>query len=80
MPNHDELTNEWLRFYALKRGFHPNARGTATTTSNLAMLEFSTLDYIKEISPRPILFMETMHILVLILRELITLLTNQNKD
>ena len=30
LPNHDELTNEWLRFYALKRGFHPNARGTAT--------------------------------------------------
>ncbi|CUR36917.1 membrane protein [Limosilactobacillus reuteri] len=56
LPNHDELTNEWLRFYALKRGFHPNARGTATTTSNLAMLEFSALDYIKEISPRPILF------------------------
>lgn len=56
LPNHDELTNEWLRFYALKCGFHPNARGTATTTSNLAMLEFSALDYIKEISPRPILF------------------------
>ncbi|MBD5805927.1 alpha/beta hydrolase [Lactobacillus sp. 0.1XD8-4] len=56
LPNQDALTNEWLRFYALKRGFHPNGRGSATTTSNLAMLEFSALDYIKEISPRPILF------------------------
>lgn len=56
LPDHDELTNEWLRFYALKRGFHPNGRGSATMTSNLAMLEFSSLDYIKEISPRPILF------------------------
>lgn len=56
LPNQDELTNEWLRFYALKRGFHPNGRGAATTTSNLAMLEFSSLDYIKEISPRPLLF------------------------
>lgn len=56
LPNQDKLANEWLRFYALKRGFHPNARGTATTTSNLAMLEFSALDYIREISPRPILF------------------------
>lgn len=56
LPNHDKLTNEWLRFYALKRGFHPNGRGSATMTSNLAMLEFSALDYIKEVSPRPILF------------------------
>lgn len=56
LPNQDKLTNEWLRFYALKRGFHPNGRGSATMTSNLAMLEFSALDYIKEISPRPILF------------------------
>lgn len=56
LPDHDELTNEWLRFYALKRGFHPNGRGSATTTSNLAMLQFSVLDYIKEISPRPVLF------------------------
>ena len=47
---------EWFRFYALKRGHHPNARGGFTTTSNLAMMNFPLLDYIKEISPRPILF------------------------
>lgn len=47
---------EWFRFYALKRGHHPNARGGFTTTSALAMLNFSLLEHIAEISPRPILF------------------------
>jgi len=47
---------EWMRFYALKRGHHPNARGGFTTTSNLAMLNFPMLAHIDEISPRPILF------------------------
>lgn len=51
-----EPTAEWFRFYAIKRGFHKNARGAFTTTSNLAMLNFRLLDYIDEISPRPILF------------------------
>ncbi|MDO5336861.1 MAG: alpha/beta hydrolase [Eubacteriales bacterium] len=47
---------EWFRFYALKRGYHPNARGGFTTTSDLAMMNSKLLDYIDEISPRPILF------------------------
>ncbi len=47
---------EWLRFYAVKRGHHPNARGGFTTTSNLPFLNYRLLDYIDEISPRPILF------------------------
>lgn len=47
---------EWLRFYAVKRGHHPNARGGFTTTSDLPFLNFRLLDYIDEISPRPILF------------------------
>lgn len=51
-----EPTAEWFRFYALKRGFHPNARGGFTTTSNLAMMNFRLLDFIDEISPRPIMF------------------------
>lgn len=37
-------------------GHHSNARGGFTTTSNLAMMNFPLLNYIKEISPRPILF------------------------
>ena len=54
--NLGEPDAEWFRFYALKRGYHTNARGGFTTTSTLAMMNFKLLDYIKEISPRPILF------------------------
>ena len=51
----DPLNEEWVRFYAVCRGHHPNARGGFTTTSNLAMMNFRLLDYIEEISPRPML-------------------------
>ena len=51
-PEPDE---EWLRFYSVKRGHHPNARGGFTTTSALSMLNFRLLDFVDEISPRPIL-------------------------
>ena len=54
--NLDDITAEWFRFYAVKRGHHPNARGGFTTTSDLSMINFSLLDFIDEISPRPILF------------------------
>lgn len=56
LPETDPITNEWQRFYAVPRGFHANARGNFTTTSNMAMMQFSALDYINEITPRPILF------------------------
>lgn len=52
----EEPTAEWFRFYALRRGHHPNARGGFTSTSDLAFLNYRLLDYIDEISPRPILF------------------------
>lgn len=52
----DAITMEWMRFYAVKRGHHPNARGGFTTTSDMALLNFRLLDFIDEISPRPILF------------------------
>ena len=55
-PKTDPLTDEWNRFYAVKRGHHPNASGGFTTTSNMAMMNFQALDFIDEISPRPILF------------------------
>lgn len=51
-----EPAAEWFRFYAIKRGHHPAARGGFTTTSDMAMMNFRLLDYIDEISPRPILF------------------------
>lgn len=47
---------EWFRFYAVKRGHHPNARGGFTTTSALTMMNYPLLAYIDQISPRPILF------------------------
>ena len=47
---------EWFRFYALKRGHHPRARGGFTTTSTIPFLNFDLLSHLDEISPRPILF------------------------
>ena len=55
-PQADPLTDEWNRFYAVPRGHHPNARGGFTTTSGFSMMNFKSLSYIDEISPRPILF------------------------
>ena len=52
----DPMSHEFFEFYALKRGHHNSARGGFTSTSNLAMMNFPILDYIKEVSPRPILF------------------------
>lgn len=46
---------EWMRFYAVERGHHSHASGGFTTTSNLGMMNFKLLDYVDEISPRPIL-------------------------
>lgn len=50
-----EPAAEWFRFYALRRGHHPSARGGFTTTSDLSMMN-RLLDFIHEISPCPILF------------------------
>lgn len=52
----EEPAAEWFRFYAVKRGHHPNALGGFTTTSNMAFMNYNLLDHIDEISPRPILF------------------------
>lgn len=52
----EEPNAEWFRFYAVKRGHHPNARGGFTTTSDLTMMNYPLLSHIDEISPRPILF------------------------
>lgn len=56
IPEMDELAREWFRFYAVKRGHQKNARGGFTTTSNMAFMNYPLLNYIDEISPRPILF------------------------
>ena len=44
-----------MRFYAVKRGHHPDALGGFTTTSDLAMLNYDLLSHVDEISPRPML-------------------------
>ena len=54
--NLEEPMSVWFRFYGLKRGHHTNALGGFTTTSGLSMMNFRLLDFIDEISPRPILF------------------------
>lgn len=51
----DPVSAEFFSYYGLKRGHHPNARGGFTTTSMLAMLNFRSLDFVDQISPRPIL-------------------------
>lgn len=47
---------EWNTFYALERGWHPNAYANATGSSMPAMMNFAALTHIQDISPRPILF------------------------
>ena len=57
MPEGVEGLNlEWYTFYALERGWHPNAGGAFTATSQLAFMNYPLLSHIGEISPRPILF------------------------
>jgi len=50
------LWSEFFAFYGLERGWHKNAINNFTTTSNLTFLNANLLNYIDEISPRPILF------------------------
>jgi len=52
----DPITSEFFEYYGMKRGHHPNARANFTTTSSLAFMNFSLMDHIRTISPRPILF------------------------
>lgn len=51
----DPVSEEFYRFYGLKRGHHPNARAGFTTTSDLSFMNYALLDHVEEISPRPIL-------------------------
>lgn len=51
----DPVSEEFYRFYGVKRGHHPNARANFTTTSTLSFLNYALLDHVEEIAPRPIL-------------------------
>lgn len=52
----DPITSEFFEFYAMKRGFHKNAIAAFTKTSPMAFMNFPLLNYLEDISPRPILF------------------------
>ena len=57
IPEGLDPTDEiWFKFYGMKRGHHSHARGGFTTTSSMAFLNTRLLNFIDEISPRPILF------------------------
>ena len=51
----DPVSDEFYCFYGVKRGHHPNAQAGFTTTSDLSFMNYSLLDHVDEISPRPIL-------------------------
>ena len=54
-----ELTGnaaEFFSFYGTKRGWHPNALGNVTVTSEMSLMNFPSLTHIGEISPKPVLF------------------------
>lgn len=52
----DPIGREFFEYYAMKRGFHPNSIGAFTITSAMSFMNFPLMNYIKSISPRPILF------------------------
>lgn len=52
----DPITSEFFEYYAMERGFHINAAAAFTVTSTMSFMNFPLMNYIKTISPRPILF------------------------
>jgi len=57
----DHISSEFFEYYGMKRGFHPNSIGSFTTTSAMPFTNFPLMNYIKSISPRPILFIIGEH-------------------
>lgn len=57
----DPITSEFFEYYAMERGFHPNSVGAFTKTSSMSFMNFPFLNYIKSISPRPMLFVIGEH-------------------
>jgi len=52
----DPISSEFWEYYAMARGHHPRSHGPFTKTSDMAFMNFPLTNYIKSISPRPILF------------------------
>lgn len=51
----EAVLKEFADFYVQPRGYHHNALAQHTLSSNLAFMNFSLLDHLSDISPRPIL-------------------------
>lgn len=57
--NEPQFVVDYFNYYRTARGFHPhsaNSNGAWTATNALSFMNFPLLTYIKEISPRPVLF------------------------
>ena len=52
----DPISSEFWEYYAMERGHHPRSHGPFTATSNMAFMNFPLMNYVEDISPRPILF------------------------
>ena len=51
----DPIGREFGEFYSTMRGYHPNSITQFTMTSSMSMMNFSLLEHLPPISPRPIL-------------------------
>jgi len=51
----DPITSEFFEYYAMQRGHHPNSIGAFTMSSEMDFINFPLMNYLKDISPRPIL-------------------------
>lgn len=52
----DPISSEFFEYYGMERGHHPNAGAAFTITSSMSFMNFPLMNYIDNISPRPILF------------------------
>lgn len=50
------IMEEFFTYYGMKRGWHPNTIDNFTLTSSMSFINFSLMNNLDEISPRPILF------------------------
>jgi fermentation-respiration switch protein FrsA (DUF1100 family) len=60
-PDENPIGAEFSDFYTTPRGYHHNAITQFTLTSTMAYFNFSLLDHIEWISPRPLLFVVGEH-------------------
>lgn len=57
----DPVTREFFEYYKMPRGHHPNSIAEFTMNSDSSFMNFPLMNYIKTISPRPILFIIGEH-------------------